>query len=57
MSAPIPVLIVGAGPTGLSLALVLQQYQIPFRLIDVRPEPTQTSNALAIHAGTLNVLD
>jgi 2-polyprenyl-6-methoxyphenol hydroxylase-like FAD-dependent oxidoreductase len=57
MSAPIPVLIVGAGPTGLSLALVLQQYQIPFRLIDARPEPTQTSNALAIHAGTLKVLD
>lgn len=57
MSAPIPVLIVGAGPTGLCLALVLQQYQIPFRLIDARPEPTQTSNALAIHAGTLKVLD
>ena len=57
MSAPIPVVIVGAGPTGLTLALVLQRYQIPFRLIDARSEPTQTSNALAIHAGSLRILD
>src|SRR4051812_41883586 len=48
-----PVLITGAGPTGLVLALWLRQRNIPFRIIDRSTGPGQTSRALAIQARTL----
>lgn len=51
------VLIIGAGPTGLAMAISLLQYQIPFRIIDKKPHPTTTSNALAIQPRTLEVWD
>lgn len=57
MTAELPVLIVGAGPTGLVMAAVLQRYGVAFRIIDKKAEPTHTSNALAIHAATLRLLD
>lgn len=47
------VLIVGAGPTGLVLALWLAQFGIPFRIIDKNDGPGQTSRAMVIHARTL----
>jgi 2-polyprenyl-6-methoxyphenol hydroxylase-like FAD-dependent oxidoreductase len=50
------VLIVGAGPVGLCLASELVRFGIPFRLIDQSPLPTQTSNAIAMHARTLELL-
>ena len=53
MQSNTPVLIVGAGPTGLLMALTLNRYGIPFRLIAKKSERTQTSNALGIHARTL----
>jgi 2-polyprenyl-6-methoxyphenol hydroxylase-like FAD-dependent oxidoreductase len=48
-----PVLIVGAGPTGLVLALWLTQLGVNFRLIDKLPQPATTSRALAVQARTL----
>lgn len=48
-----PVLIVGAGPVGLSLAAELHHYGIEFLIIDKRPDHVATSNAAAIHARTL----
>ncbi|KII92346.1 hypothetical protein PLICRDRAFT_50734 [Plicaturopsis crispa FD-325 SS-3] len=37
MSSPHPVLIVGAGPTGLVSALILAQHNLPVRIIDKSP--------------------
>ena len=47
------VLIVGAGPTGLTLALWLKRLGISIRIIDRRPKPGETSRALAVQARTL----
>jgi 2-polyprenyl-6-methoxyphenol hydroxylase-like FAD-dependent oxidoreductase len=51
------VLIVGAGPTGLTLACELLAAGIPFRIIDAAPTPVHESRALAIQARTLEVLE
>jgi 2-polyprenyl-6-methoxyphenol hydroxylase-like FAD-dependent oxidoreductase len=48
-----PVLIVGAGPTGLVLALWLTKAGVPIRLIDQAGGPGTTSRALVVHARTL----
>lgn len=54
MNNPNPkILIVGAGPTGLTAALTLARQGIKARIIDKRPEPITTSNALAIQPRTL----
>jgi 2-polyprenyl-6-methoxyphenol hydroxylase-like FAD-dependent oxidoreductase len=47
------VLIVGAGPTGLVLALSLARRAIPFRIIDRNSGPGQASRAMAVQARTL----
>jgi 2-polyprenyl-6-methoxyphenol hydroxylase-like FAD-dependent oxidoreductase len=47
------VLIVGAGPTGLVLALWLSRLGIRVRIVDKTAEPGTTSRALAVHARTL----
>ena len=47
------VLIVGAGPTGLVLALWLTRLGIRVRIVDKTTEPGTTSRALAVHARTL----
>jgi 2-polyprenyl-6-methoxyphenol hydroxylase-like FAD-dependent oxidoreductase len=47
------VLIVGAGPTGLVLALWLKRLGVQFRLIDQVAGPGTTSRALAVQARTL----
>jgi 2-polyprenyl-6-methoxyphenol hydroxylase-like FAD-dependent oxidoreductase len=52
-----PVLIVGAGPTGLVLALWLTHLKVPVRLIDRATEPGTTSRALAVQARTLEFYD
>ncbi|HZO23840.1 MAG TPA: FAD-dependent monooxygenase [Steroidobacteraceae bacterium] len=54
MQAP-PILIVGAGPTGLVLALWLTRMGVPVRLIDKLPAPSPTSRALAVQARTLEL--
>jgi len=49
------VLIVGAGPTGLALALWLTKQGVKTRIIDKTAEPGTTSRALAVHARTLEL--
>jgi 2-polyprenyl-6-methoxyphenol hydroxylase-like FAD-dependent oxidoreductase len=49
------VLIVGAGPTGLVLALWLTKLGITVRIIDKTAEPGTTSRALAVQARTLEL--
>lgn len=53
----LPILIIGAGPTGLTMAYLLSLYGIPFRIIDKKIHPTQTSNALALQSRSLEMLD
>jgi 2-polyprenyl-6-methoxyphenol hydroxylase-like FAD-dependent oxidoreductase len=48
-----PVLIVGAGPTGLVLALWLTRLGVRVRIIDKTAEPGTTSRAVAVQARTL----
>jgi 2-polyprenyl-6-methoxyphenol hydroxylase-like FAD-dependent oxidoreductase len=48
-----PILIVGAGPTGLALALWLTRFGVAVRIIDKTAEPGTTSRALAVQARTL----
>ena len=48
-----PVLIVGAGPTGLVLALSLKRQGIPVRIIEKNRGPGEASRAIAVHARTL----
>src|SRR5205814_371821 len=49
------VLIVGAGPTGLVLALWLSKLGVKLRIIDNTTGPGTTSRALAVHARTLEL--
>ncbi len=51
-----PVLIVGAGPVGLTAACELRRRGINVHVIDGRGGPATTSRALGIHARTLEVL-
>ena len=52
-SADACVLIIGAGPTGLGLALCLACLGVKVRIIDKTAEPGTTSRALGVHARTL----
>jgi len=47
------VLICGAGPTGLMLALRLARSGVRLRIVDAAAEPGTTSRALVVHARTL----
>jgi 2-polyprenyl-6-methoxyphenol hydroxylase-like FAD-dependent oxidoreductase len=49
----VEVLIVGAGPTGLTLALWLTKLGVTVRIVDKTAEPGTTSRALAVQARTL----
>src|SRR3569833_925505 len=57
MSSESTVLIVGAGPTGLVLALSLATAGDPVRLNDSKAAPVKTSRAIGIQARTLELLD
>jgi 2-polyprenyl-6-methoxyphenol hydroxylase-like FAD-dependent oxidoreductase len=50
-------MIVGAGPTGLTLAIDLARRQIPIRLIDAAPQPFQGSRGKGIQPRTLELFD
>jgi len=47
------VLVVGAGPTGLWLALLLRRLDVSVRIVDAASEPGTTSRALVVQARTL----
>jgi 2-polyprenyl-6-methoxyphenol hydroxylase-like FAD-dependent oxidoreductase len=49
------VLIIGAGPTGLVLALWLTKLGVKVRIVDKTGEPGTTSRALAVQARTLEL--
>lgn len=49
------VLICGAGPTGLVLALWLTKQQVRVRIVDKRHEPGGTSRELAVQPRTLEL--
>jgi 2-polyprenyl-6-methoxyphenol hydroxylase-like FAD-dependent oxidoreductase len=50
------ILVVGAGPAGLALALQAHAHGAVVRVIDRRPEAVRPSRALILHARTLEVL-
>lgn len=52
-----PILIVGAGPTGLSLAIALRQKGVDVTVVDQHTQGANTSRAAVIHARTLEVLE
>ncbi|TNC64915.1 FAD-dependent monooxygenase [Rubellimicrobium roseum] len=49
------VLVVGAGPTGLVLALVLARMGVAVRIVDRKPGPSRESRALGVRARTLEL--
>lgn len=55
LQTDIPVLIVGAGPTGLTLGIELARRGVPFRLIDRELNRTVTSRALGTQPRTVEV--
>jgi 2-polyprenyl-6-methoxyphenol hydroxylase-like FAD-dependent oxidoreductase len=51
------ILIVGAGPVGLTMAAELARYGVGVRIIDKSDHPTQTSKALVLWSRTLELID
>jgi 2-polyprenyl-6-methoxyphenol hydroxylase-like FAD-dependent oxidoreductase len=52
-----PVLVVGAGPVGMTLASELARYGIPVRIVDKAAQRTDKSKALVLWSRTLELLD
>ena len=51
------ILIVGAGPTGLTTAIELARRNVNVRIIERRTKPSTRSKALVVHARTLEFMD
>jgi 2-polyprenyl-6-methoxyphenol hydroxylase-like FAD-dependent oxidoreductase len=51
------VLIVGAGPVGMTLAMELTRYGVPVRIVDKAPARTDKSKALVLWSRTLELLE
>ncbi|WP_370615681.1 FAD-dependent oxidoreductase [Mumia qirimensis] len=56
-TARVDVLVVGAGPTGLTLALELSAHGVDVAIVDAAPDAVHESRAMVIQARTLEVLD
>jgi 2-polyprenyl-6-methoxyphenol hydroxylase-like FAD-dependent oxidoreductase len=56
MSEATDVLVVGAGPTGLTLACELLRHGLTVRIVDEASAPTKLSKAVVVHARTLETL-
>jgi 2-polyprenyl-6-methoxyphenol hydroxylase-like FAD-dependent oxidoreductase len=52
----LPVLVIGAGPTGLTAALELSRLGVDVRIVDRTQQPSTTSRALGVQARTLELL-
>jgi 2-polyprenyl-6-methoxyphenol hydroxylase-like FAD-dependent oxidoreductase len=52
-----PVLVVGAGPVGLTMAAALTRHGVSCRIIEKTPVPNDKSKALAVWCRTLELLD
>jgi 2-polyprenyl-6-methoxyphenol hydroxylase-like FAD-dependent oxidoreductase len=55
-STSVPLMVVGAGPTGLAAALFLTRRGVPVRIIDAAAQPTTTSKALLVNPRSLEML-
>lgn len=55
MQNDVPVVIVGAGPTGVMLAIELARRGVEVRVLDRQPARPQQTRAIGIHARTLEV--
>jgi len=53
----VPVVVAGAGPTGLLLALALRRYGVAVQVVERLPGPASTSRALALWPRSLEILD
>src|SRR4051812_23305283 len=51
------VLIVGAGPVGLTMAAELARYGVSVRIVDKAPQRTDKSKAMVLWSRTLELLD
>ena len=57
MKTDCDVLIVGAGPVGMTLAVELQRFGLSCRIVDQCAKPTDKSKALVVWPRTLELLD
>ncbi len=55
MPSQVDVLIVGAGPSGLFMAIELLRWGLPCRLIDKSSQPSDKSKAIGVQARTLEI--
>lgn len=53
---PVDLLVVGAGPAGLALALEAADHGARVRVVERRPDPSRPSRAMILHPRTLEVL-
>jgi 2-polyprenyl-6-methoxyphenol hydroxylase-like FAD-dependent oxidoreductase len=53
----VPILIVGAGPVGMTMACELARYGVPVRIIEKAAHRTDKSKALVVWSRTLELLD
>ncbi|MDO5051345.1 MAG: FAD-dependent monooxygenase [Pseudoclavibacter sp.] len=52
-----PVLVAGAGPTGLAAACALSSFGVPVRILDKRTGPDPKPRAIVVWSGAMEVLD
>jgi len=57
MTTDVEILVVGAGPAGLLMAIELSRHGVPYRIIDKNAKPTVEARASNIQPRTLEVLD
>lgn len=57
MTAEPRIVVVGAGPTGLTLAAQLYRHGVPCRIVDAAPARTDRSRAIGMSSRSLEVLD
>ncbi len=57
MQSNYPVVICGAGPTGLMLAAQLQRFNTNFLIIDKKPAPTTESRAVVVQARSMEIYE
>ena len=57
MQTNFPVIICGAGPTGLMLAAQLSRFNIDFLIIDKKDKPTTESRAVVVQARSMEIYE